>query len=130
MSDQSTEKTQHWVGAMPPYRVDYIDPAICATSTPQWFVMGTVDGDPRNPQGPVAICEYEPSAHAIAYLLNETVDGHVVCPPAWERVEHQSLMNCSGNMHPGPLAECDVPGCGTTRDVASSPVTTGGARDA
>ena len=30
----------------------------------------TVDGDPRNRQGPVAICEYEPSAHAIAALLN------------------------------------------------------------
>lgn len=73
----------HWVGAQPPYSVSYIDPEICATSHPQWFVMGTVDGDPRNQQGPVAICEFEPSAHAIAYLLNETVDGHVVVfPPA------------------------------------------------
>jgi hypothetical protein len=66
---------------MPPYRVDYIDPAICGGGIDQWFVMGTVDGDPRNPRGPIAICEYEPSAHAIAYLLNATVDGHVVVTP-------------------------------------------------
>lgn len=61
------------VGALPPYKVTYIDPGVCATSQPQWFVMGTVDGNPRNGQGPVAICEYEPSAHAIAALLNASV---------------------------------------------------------
>jgi hypothetical protein len=63
----------HNVGSLPPYSVSYIDPEVCGTSTDQWFVMGTVDGDPRNPQGPVAMCEYEPTAHAIAALLNAHV---------------------------------------------------------
>ena len=63
----------HNVGALPPYSVTHIDPKVCATSIDQWFVMGTVDGNPRNQQGPVAICEYEPSAHAIAALLNASV---------------------------------------------------------
>jgi hypothetical protein len=66
-------------GALPPYSVTYIDPEVCATSHDQWFVMGTVDGNPRNPQGPVAICEYEPSAHVIAALLNAS-GGHVTLP--------------------------------------------------
>lgn len=74
----------YWVGAKPPYSVSYIDPAICGGGADQWFVMGTVDGDPRNPQGPVAICEYEPSAHAIAYLLNANVDEYVASPAASE----------------------------------------------
>lgn len=26
--------------------------------------------------------------------------------------EHQSRMNLPGNMHPGPLERCQVPGCG------------------
>lgn len=70
------------VGALPPYSVTYIDPKVCGTSTDQWFVMGTVDGDPRNQCGPVAICEYEPSAHAIAALLNATVThDHFVTMP-------------------------------------------------
>lgn len=79
------------VGALPPFKVSYIDPAICGGRTDQWFVMGTVDGDPRNRQGPVAICEYEPSAHAIASLLNATVrhDHFVTMPepprPSWWR---------------------------------------------
>lgn len=67
-------------GALPPYSVTYIDPEVCATSHDQWFVMGTVDGDPGNGQGPVAICEYEPSAHVIAALLNAS--GGCVIPPA------------------------------------------------
>lgn len=61
------------VGSKPPFTVTHIDPAIGVGRTHQWFVMGTVDGDPRDQQGPVAICEYEPSAHAIAALLNATV---------------------------------------------------------
>ena len=67
-------------GALPPYRVEHIDPEVCGTSTHQWFVMGTVDGDPRNGCGPVAICEYEPSAHVIAALLNAS-GGACVIPP-------------------------------------------------
>lgn len=66
----------HNVGALPPYRVSFIDPRV-VPGTPsggQWFVMGTVNGDPGNQQGPVAICEYEPSAHAIAALLNASVN--------------------------------------------------------
>lgn len=64
----------HNVGALPPYKVTYIDPKVCATSHDQWFVMGTVDGNPGNGQGPLAICEYEPTAHALAALLNATVE--------------------------------------------------------
>lgn len=71
MTKPTTEAAGIWVGALPPYRVDYIDPEVCGTRTDQWFVNGTIDGDPRNPQGPVAICEWEPSAHTIARLLNE-----------------------------------------------------------
>ena len=63
------------VGSLPPYSVSFIDPQVVPGTPPggQWFVMGTVDGDPRNQQGPVAICEYEPSAHTIAALLNASV---------------------------------------------------------
>lgn len=68
MSEQTFRVTS--CGALPPYSVTYVDPEVCATSQPQWFVMGTVDGTPGNGCGPVAICEYEPSAHVIAALLN------------------------------------------------------------
>ena len=70
----------YWVGAEPPYTVVYIDPKICGGDIDRWFVMGTVGGDHFNPQGPVAICEYEPSAHAIAALLNANVDSYVIPP--------------------------------------------------
>lgn len=70
-----------WVGANPPYSVTYIDPKVTGSGEgEQWFVMGTVDGNPRNPQGPVAICDYEPAALAIAALLNATIDGYVEGP--------------------------------------------------
>lgn len=59
------------IGALPPFSVEYIDPALLGgKGIDRWFVMGTLDGDPRNQQGPIAICEYEPSAHTIAALLN------------------------------------------------------------
>lgn len=64
-------------GAKPPFSVTYIDPKVCATSTDQWFVMGTVNGDPRDQCGPVAICEYQPSAHTIAALLNTVTSPEV-----------------------------------------------------
>lgn len=32
----------------------------------RWFVMGCFDGNPRNPTGPAAMCEYEPDAAHIA----------------------------------------------------------------
>ena len=90
---ETEAETTHCVGSLPPFSVTYIDPEVCATSTPQWFVMGTVDGDPRNRQGPVAVCEYEPSAHAIAALLNATVkhDHFVTVPRSphvswWRRI--------------------------------------------
>jgi hypothetical protein len=72
MTETTPEKAALMIccGAQPPYRVDYIDPAVCGGGTDQWFVMGTTNGDPRDPCGPVAICEYEPSAHVIAALLN------------------------------------------------------------
>ena len=66
-------------GALPPYSVTHIRPEIVGGGTEQWFVMGTVDGDPRDRSGPVAICEYEPSAHVIAALLNAS--GGRVFPP-------------------------------------------------
>lgn len=68
--ERSSQNDVPACGARPPYSVIYIDPEVCGTRTHQWFVMGTVEGDPRNQCGPVAVCEYEPSAHVIAALLN------------------------------------------------------------
>lgn len=69
---QQTETPVQQCGAKPPYSVNYIDPEVCGGGIDRWFVMGTVNGDPRDQCGPVAVCEYEPSAHVIAALLNAT----------------------------------------------------------
>ena len=69
MSDLN-ETAAYRAGAMPPFSVTHIESEICGGDRDRWFVMGTVNGDPRNGCGPVAICEWEPSAHEIADLLN------------------------------------------------------------
>lgn len=83
-----SENTGYRVGALPPYSVTYINSAVCGGERDRWHVMGTVGGDPRDPCGPVAICEWEPSAHTIAALLNAT-HGHSRLPvqaPWWRRL--------------------------------------------
>lgn len=75
---QQHPETAYQTGALPPYTVTHIDPDHLGIPGPErWFVMGTVDGDPRDQQGPVAVCEWEPSAHTIARLLNATAGGRL-----------------------------------------------------
>ena len=74
IAEARAQMGEHCVGAMPPYSVTHIDGDYLGIGGGHtWHVMGTLDGNPRNPQGPVAVCEWEPSAHAIAALLNAAV---------------------------------------------------------